>query len=200
MKITKLLLVAAFLAAPGFAHAKGHLFGFNASLGMPVPTSFGLNYVHSSGLFSAEAATGSLSIAVSDVSVAFTRTELILRYHPFAGSFFVGAGFGQMKLSAEQSETISGGTVRAKIDLTANTLTPTLGWMWGIADGGFFAGLDFGMQSPSGGEGKLDTNADASVQATQEYQDLVTAVDDQAKKFGELSLPVVTLLRIGYLF
>lgn len=200
MKLGKFLAVALLLGTSTMAQAKGHLFGFNASLGLPIPSGFGLNYVHSSGRFSAEAAHGSLGISVADVKVALTKTELVLRWHPFAGSFFVGAGIGQMALSSEASQTIGTESVTAKVALTANTLTPTLGWMWGIGDGGFFAGLDVGMQTPSGSKGELTSNADASVQSTAEYQQLVADVDEQGEKFGEMSLPVMTLFRLGYLF
>ena len=72
--------------------------------------------------------------------------------------------------------------------------------MWGVSDGGLFGGIDFGFQSPSGVSSTLSSNADALVKATAEYQNLEADIRDQGKKLGEISIPTLTLFRLGYLF
>jgi hypothetical protein len=178
----------------------GHLFGFNVGIGFPYLTMAGLNYVHSSGLFSVELGYNKLNLTSNDVSIGMTKTEASVRWHPFFGSFYVGLGLGNQSLSGTSKETISGQSVEAKIEITSKTMTPQIGWMWGAGDGGFFGGIDFGFQSPSGATSTLTTNADAAVKATADYQKLEADVRDQGKKLGEIGIPTMTLVRLGYLF
>lgn len=178
----------------------GHSFGFNVGTGLPYLSQAGLNYAHSSGMFSAEIGYGAFNLSVDDVGVSLTKTELSLRWHPFAGAFYLGAGIGQQTLSSKATDTISGQSIEAKLDVTSSVLTPQMGWQWGVADRGFWVGLDFGMQSPSGAKSTLTTNADSTIQATAEYQKMKTDTEDQGQKFGEASLPVFSFLRLGYLF
>lgn len=174
--------------------------GFNAGAGLPYLSQFGLNYVSASKMFSAEAGYGNFNISISDVGVDLTKMQLSLRYHPWMGSFYVGVGVGQETFTSKGSDTISGQTVNAEIKVTATTVAPQLGWMWGMADGGLWAGIDFEMVSPSGASSTTTTNADASVQATASYQQLINDTNDQAKKYGEASYTALTFLRVGYLF
>lgn len=182
------------------SNSSEHLFGFNVGVGFPYLAMVGINYVHSSGFISAELGLNSLNIKASEVTVTMKKTELSLKWHPFAGSFYLGAGFGNQSLSGTSKETISSQSVEAKIEITSNTLTPQIGWMWGISDGGFFGGIDFGFQSPSGVKSTLTTNADPAVKATADYQKLEADVRDQGKKLGEIGIPTMTLIRLGYLF
>ena len=177
-----------------------HYFGLHGALGFPHPVSAGLNYVHSSKLFSAELSAGAYNATISDVKVGISNTEIALRYHPFAGSFYVGALAGNQKITAEKTEVISAVSVDAKVEVKSNYITPHLGWMWGMSDGGFFASMELGYQSPSSVKTDFTNNAPTAVQSTQEYLDLEKEVKDECDKFGKIGLPHVVLLKLGWLF
>lgn len=177
-----------------------HYFGLHGALGLPHPLTYGLNYVHPSQIFSAELSMGAYSMTVDGVAVKMDNTEVGLRWHPFTGSFYVGALLGQRKIVGEKTEVISGQSITATIDVKSSYAAPHVGWMWGMDDGGFFVSMDLGVVSPSGATSTVASNADAIIQATQEYQDLKKDVEDQGKKIGETTLPLWTLLKIGYLF
>lgn len=178
-----------------------HYYGLHAQAGLPHPVSFGLNYVHSSGLVSAEFNMGSFNITSSGVKVGMSHLQLGVRWHPFMGSFFLGANFGQRTIMGESTETINTIPVTAKVEVKSNYLMPHLGWMWGVADGGFFLGMEIGYLSPSGVNTTLSTNVnDPLVTGTQEYRDLEKDVKDAGDALGAIGLPTFTLLKLGWLF
>lgn len=177
-----------------------HYFGLHASIGFPHPINYGLNYVHSSGFFSAEISTGNFSITMSDVKLKIDNTEIGARWHPFAGSFYLGALVGSQKITGSKTERVSGFDAEATVDIKSSYITPHLGWMWGVADGGFFMSMDFGFQTNSGVTSDLTSNAPPAVQAQQDYIDLAKDVKDNGEKIGKQSLPAITLLKIGWLF
>lgn len=177
-----------------------HYFGLHASLGLPHPINYGLNYLHSSGLFSVEFSTGSFGATVSDVKAKIENTEIGLRWHPWASSFFVGALVGNQKISAEKTETIQGYSATAKVDIKSTYFTPHLGWFWGAHNGGFFTSLEIGAQLPSGNTTDISSNAPANIQADPEYVKNEKDVREQSEKVGKSTFPYVTLLKIGWLF
>lgn len=186
--------------APRNQDGRSHYFGLNAAVGLPHPVSFGLDYAHGSGWFSAGVSTGSTSLTVSNVSASMKHTDLALRVHPFTGAFYLGVLLGQQTISAKETRSIQNADVTAEVDIKSSYTTPHLGWMWGIADGGFFVSLDFGFQSPSGVSTSFSSNAPAALVNTQEYKDLEKEVKDQGNKLGEIGLPHMTLLKLGWLF
>lgn len=175
-------------------------FGLNLGVGVPYLTQVGLNYLHSSNMFSVELGYSALNATLSDVTVGLNKTELSVRWHPFMGAFYLGVGFGQSTMSGKSKDTINGQSVEAKVEIKSSTMTPQIGWMWGVADGGFFFGMDIGIQNPSGVKSTFTTNADLAAQATADYKKLEEDTRDQADKLGETAIPLVTLLRFGYLF
>lgn len=190
--------------APGSGDSSSHLFGVHAALGVPHPLSYGLNYVHSSHFFSAELSTGAFGLTASDVKVKMNNTELALRWHPFAGSFYLGAIYGNQKITAEKTEVITVATVpqtvNAKVEVKSNYLSPHFGWMWGNTASGFFASMEFGYQSPSGVTTDFSTDANALAQAQPEYATLEKDVKKQGNDIGNMGLPHIVLLKIGWLF
>lgn len=175
-------------------------FGFNLATGFPYLSTFGINYLHSSKMISADLSYNSLSFTSSLVTVSMTKPELSVKWHPFSGSFYLGVGLGQQTLSSKASDSISGQPIEVSIAVNSTTATAQVGWMWGIDDAGFFGGIDFGYQSPSGAKSTTTTTASAAIQATAEYQTLITDTNDQARKFGEIPFVIITGLRLGYLF
>lgn len=179
-----------------------HLFGIHAALAVPHPLSFGANYVHSSHLFSAEFSMGSFGGTFSDTKVKLQNTEVALRWHPWAGSFYLGAIYGNQKITAEKTEYIAAAAqnVNAKVDVKSNYLTPHFGWAWGAQSTGFFSSIEFGYQSPAGVKTDFSTDAAGAAQATQDYKDLEKDVREQGDNIGNMGLPHMVLVKIGWLF
>lgn len=177
-----------------------HLFGLEAAVGLPHPLRLGLVYVHPSQMFSAEANYGSFSLDTEGVKAKMTNMEIGLRWHPFSGAFHVGALVGNRTISLDKTEIISGQSIVMNAEIKSAYVAPNIGWMWGANDGGFIAGMDFGVVSPSGVTSTFSSNADAPTQATPDYQKLDADVRDAGKKLGETTLPMWTLFKIGYLF
>lgn len=166
-------------------------FGFNVGTGLPYTSIYGLNYHSPSRKFGAELSYNTINISAGLAKVSLTKPELQLKWHPFGGSFFAGLGIGQLTMSATGTDAQTGLT--AKVTVTAMTLTPTVGWMWGVSDGGLFLGMDFGFQMPSGATTTIESVLPSTEQA---YIDAV----NQGNTLGSAAFPVFTLLRLGYLF
>lgn len=183
-----------------------HLFGLHASLGLPHPINYGLNYVMPNRMFSFEFSTGSFGVKTNDVDISLQNLEVGARWHPFTGSFFVGALFGNQKISGKKSERITDSgsgisyDVDAEVEVKSNYITPHLGWMWGGGSSGFFMMFEMGVQSPSGVKSEFSSNAPGLIQNEQEYINLKKDVEDGGDKVGNTSLPYVALLKLGWLF
>lgn len=180
--------------------AKENYYGASAALGIPHPINFNFNFVHSSRLFSAEIGGGSYKFKVSGADLEIKNTQIGLHWHPWAGSFFVGALYGTRSLTGEKTDVVSGFNATVKAEITSNYLTPMVGWLWGADDGGFFGSIELGYLMPSAVKTTISTNAPAAVQTTTSYQDLETDVKNTGKKAGEMGLPHITLVKLGWLF
>ena len=181
-----------------------HLFGLHAGLGLPHPLNYGLNYVHTSRLFSAELSTGSYSATVSDVKAKIENSEIALRWHPWAGSFFLGTLLGTQKISGERtaSYTVLGTTYTgtAKVEIKSGYVTPHLGWMWGGQNTGFFYNFEFGVQFPTNPTTDVSSDVPVQAQLDPDYIKNKQDVQDQAEKIGKSVFPYIALIKIGYLF
>lgn len=191
------------LFVSSFSFAGGSMYGANFGMGIPYLSQVGLNYIHPSKYFSSELSYNRFNMSVEDgstLTVDLTKIEFALRWHPFAGSFYVGVGVGNQTLVVKATEFILANTVESKAEVKSNLITPQFGWLWGMSDGGLFGGIDFSLHSPSSPKTTFTTNADSTEQATQAYQDLERDVNEEGDKFGETSYISFTFLRIGYLF
>lgn len=175
-------------------------FGFNLGLGIPYVMGYGLDYVMPNKYLSFGLGGGGYSFKSSDVSIGIRQMQLAARFHPFQGSFYLGALYGQQNLTGEQTQTISGQSVTVKVDIKSMYLTPHVGWMWGIADGGLFASMEFGYQVPMSSSTDFSTTAPTAVQSTAEYIKLDADVRDAGNKIGKTSIPFLTLIKLGWLF
>lgn len=184
------LIVISFMSSFAFAAGGSHL-GINAGFGLPFTSQYGLTYVTASNKVSLDLTYNAFKITDGMASLSLIKPELMVKWHPFMGSFFLGAGLGQQTLTATGKDTLTGLT--AEIEVTSMTVTPTLGWMWGMSDGGFYIGMDFGYEIQSGATTKITSILPDTNQA---YIDAKT----QGDKFGNTSFVVMTLLRLGYLF
>lgn len=164
--------------------------GVSAGVGLPFTSMFAVNYT-AGKKFTIDLSYNSFSIAVGGASVSLTKPELNLKFHPFEGSFFLGVGIGQFTMSAKGTDADTGQT--ATVSVTSLALTPNLGWMWGVANGGFWMGLDVGYQMP---QSPTTTIESALPTSSQQYRDAV----DAANTYGSTSLLTMSFLRLGWLF
>lgn len=189
--LAKILFMLATLNLVSVAFAKGGShFGAAFGTGLPYLTSGSLIYVNSSNKFSASLDYNLLSLTSGLASVSLTKPEIGLKWHPFAGAFYVGAGLGQMSLKSEATDLFTSET--ASIEVTAMTITPSVGWMWGVVDGGLFLGVDIGLQNPMSPRTTITTSLPATEQA---YLDAET----QANTFGKTAFTTFSI-KLGYLF
>lgn len=182
-------LMAFVLVVVGSTVARAGEFGVSAGVGLPYLSQVGLNYQMSDKLgFSA--GYNLFDISSGTASVKLSMPEVLVQFHPFAGSYFIGAGVGMENLSVSSTSTV--GTASA--DVEAITTIIKTGWMWGIANRGFWLGIDYAFIMPS--NPKTTVTAPGVPTTSQEYQDVV----DAGKKFGETSYGNLTFLRVGWLF
>ena len=165
-------------------------FGINVGAGIPFLSQAGINYFFSDR-FSLNLGYNNLSLTADTTSVSLTMPELLLNWHPFSGSFYLGVGAGQETLTAKGTDTTLGETAEIKIE--AMTTLGRLGWMWGAGDGGFWFGIDMTMVSPSGAKTTITSTLPTT---NQTYIDAV----EQGDKFGSTSYTNLTFFRLGYLF
>jgi len=190
-KVRYLLLVVIFIGKSAFADGSGSGFGLSAGLGLPFLTQAGVHYRPSNKL-GFYLGYNLLDVTSGEAKVKLSMPELLVSFHPFDGAFFLGAGIGQEKLEVTATET--GGTDQAKIEVTALTTLAKIGWMWGVANGGFWFGIDFSYIMPSGA--KTDITAPGVPTNDQAYVDAVDAAD----KFGKTSYSNLTFARFGWIF
>ncbi len=165
-------------------------FGVNLGLGLPFVTQAGVNYIFSDQL-SMSFGYNLLSLDVSGAKAELSMPELLVHWHPFAGSFFAAAGFGSETLSTSATDTATGQKVEVKVTSTATVLK--LGWMWGADDAGFWYGIDMSMVSPSSPKTTITSPLPSTNEA---YID----AKDAADKFGSTAFTNLTFFRLGYLF
>jgi hypothetical protein len=177
------------LHSPAIASEGG--IGLSLGVGFPYLSQSGLNLKFNNNL-GLSLNYHVLDMAVGLASLKLSMPEVILQYHPFDGSFFIGAGIGQESLNV--SSTDANTNLTASASVKAITGIVKLGWMWGIADNGFWMGMDYAYIFPNGASVSID--APGLPSTNQSYADTEKA----AKEFGETAYGNFTLLRIGYIF
>jgi hypothetical protein len=139
-------------------------------------------------------------LTLSGMALQFSGYQGIARWFPWQGAFYVGAGVGYQTLTAMKQD--SGYTVR--VDLSSPFVTPQLGWLW-TWPSGLALGISLGVQIPFAGDPRLDvlgptgapvdeSNLPEAARALR--QDLDAAVE----MVGQLPLPAIDLLKVGFYF
>ncbi|MBX2986282.1 MAG: hypothetical protein KF802_00150 [Bdellovibrionaceae bacterium] len=187
-------LVAAFLTVGGSlaqaASGKGG-FGFNVGMGLPYTQQAGLNYQFSER-FGVAVGYNLFDFSIDKSGLKLSMPELMFNYHPFAGSFFIGLGAGQEKLEVVSTDTVANKSL--KIEVSAMTTILKTGWMWGLANGGFWFGMDVAYVKP--GSSDPTVTSTGFTPTDQQYLDAI----DAAKKFGETAYTNITFARLGWIF
>jgi len=186
---SKLLFFVFILFFSQFTYAGPY--GVNFGLGIPYVTQLGLNYADLPNNFSAEARLNFFTVSVGIASVRLTKPEINAKWHPFAGGFFVGMGWGVQYATATATEPNTRAGI--KYSIVSETVTTTFGWLWGLSEPGFFGGLDFSYQNPYNVRTVIETDVPVSDDSFQEAK-------NAGEKFGSVGLPLFTLIRIGYMF
>lgn len=181
---------------------------FNVAL---IPPTFGIDVMYKNS-FSGGFHMGPFRYKSEKVDVKFNSWDVVGRWHPWMGSFFVGLGYVSQSLDLEASEKMDSGAnqkvkTTLKVGVTTNYLMPHLGWM-SVWDSGFTLGFEIGYKMHSShSTDKLKASFDgatagqvAAVISSSDYKKLEKDVNDVADQFGEKSIPYINFLKIGYLF
>ena len=184
-----ILTVLALVFITPFAQAAN--FGISAGFGVPFVSQYAINATFSPS-WSMSLGQNSLSVDLGSASTSLTMPELVVNWHPFAGSFYLGLGLGQETLKATATDALT--SLSASAEVSASTMIARLGWMWGKGDGGLWFGMDLTFISPSGAE--VDVTAPGLTAADKAYQDVV----DAGEQFGKTAYTNITFARLGYLF
>ncbi len=166
-------------------------FGVNVGIGLPYLGQVGANYTFSSQL-RLSVVYNILDVEIDDAKAKLVMPEIFVTYHPFSGSFFLGAGLGREKLEVTATEAFTSNQIRAEV--TATTAVAKLGWMWGADDKGFWFGVDLAYIIPMNAKSEL--TAPGVPTTDPNYQDVVDAMD----KFGDTAYFNITIARLGYIF
>jgi hypothetical protein len=138
-------------------------------------------------------------LKLSGVSVKYSSWDARVRWYVFRGSFFAGLGYGKQNLEASKTETIQAQSVTGNLKMDTSYIIPHVGWHW-VWTSGFFMGMDLGIQLPISRSQTFSSTAPAALQASAEYRSLESKVNDEANKIGKIPLPLLTLLKVGFLF
>ncbi len=181
---------------------------FNVAI---VPPTVGVDVMYKNQ-FSGGFHMGPFTYKSDDVDVKFNSWDIVGRWHPMQGSFFVGLGYVSQSLDLEASKKMDAGAAQKidttlKVGVTTNYMMPHIGFM-SVWDSGFTLGFEIGYKIHSShSTDKLKANFDgatagqvAAVISSSEYKKLEKNVNDAAEKFGETNMPYINLLKIGYLF
>jgi hypothetical protein len=179
--------------------------GPTVALGFPHPLTYGLDALWNdtvSGGFS----IGNFETKAQDVEIGISNWDLRARWHPFGGSFFLGAAYGNQTIDAKLKKDIEVGTTKVstslKLKVETTYLTPHLGW-FAVWDSGFTLGTEFGYQMALSSKTKdLDVTFEggADPSGSDEFRKNADDIKKGAEQFGKVSIPYLTLLRLGWLF
>jgi hypothetical protein len=188
--------------------------GPTLQVGFPHPMNYGLD-VQLCKCFSFGFSTGKFELTGGDdVKIQIANWDLRGRWHPFQGSFFVGAAYGSQNVVAKASKDVKFKTngietevpATVQLELKNNYLTPHLGW-FAVWDVGFTMGFEIGAQVPMSSKTNLEVGFDnvspsqeAAVKDTDEYKKLEDSVEKAGDMMGKTTIPYITLLRLGWLF
>lgn len=173
---------------------------FVTALALPRPFSAGLEIKYADFLGVSGSYGFFPELKVSDVKVKIDGWDARVKLYPFLGSFFLGVGYGSQKFTGSQSRVITGITVNGTVSQDNTFVAPHIGWNWGSNDGGFFMGLELGVQLSLKRNTTFTTDQPVLQQGTAEGRALEKDIKDTAETVGKTPLPLLTLIKVGYLF
>ena len=200
----KLLLLCAILAfsLPTMAFENFQIGPSLKIIDVPHPAQVGVEARLLDGYLGVSVHKGFMpSIKVENYDVKLDNTDIGVKFHPWQGSFYIGALMGSQEVSVKGVEEIQGQMVNIDGKVKSKYITPHLGWQWRY-DSGFYLGMHLGWQISSGAKTSITATAPnlPAVENTQEYKDAKKDVEDQGNELGNKALPSVGLLQIGWMF
>lgn len=186
------LFVVCFCAMVFYSNQSRAGAGISVGVGVPYVSQYGLNY-SASPSWSFDLGYNALNLDLGTAGVDLSLIELMAKYHPFQGSFYIGIGAGSQSLSTSATDALTGAEATADVNSTA--ILGKLGWMWGRDNGGFWFGMDVTFVSPTSSEVEVETTGALSA-TDEEFQD----VEDAGNQFGTTAYTNITFARLGYLF
>jgi hypothetical protein len=150
-----------------------------------------------------------LTLSNTPIKVGLSNIDLRGRWHPFAGGFFLGLGFGWKNANGTGTTTIDvgGQQVPTEVGISLSNLymLPHMGWIWNFGD--FTFGLEFGMQSGLGGTPSTSVSITdptysallAALQADADYLAYKAQIEQGFDSLGKLGLPYAGV-RLGWTF
>ena len=186
--------------------------GPTIQIGLPHLVNYGLDLLYKK-TWGVGFSTGKYSTSLSSTNIQLANWDLRGRWHPWNGSFFLGAAYGQQELFGEAKQnlalTANGVSLTVpttlQVDVKTNYLTPHLGW-FAVWDSGLTLGFELGLQIPVTSSDSVNVafsnvspSQEASVKASSQYLSAKKKVDDAAKLLGKQVFPYITLIRLGWL-
>jgi|GEM_PF-5959551 len=155
---------------------------------------------------------GGFDREVSDVKVKNKNWNVLVRWFPFQGSFFLGSGIGKATFKGDYTRDVelkvSGVTrnVRTKFkgDVSRTNVPVLGGWQW-ILGRGLTLGLDAGWQIATGSEASYSVEPQgvtaveaALLKEQKEYKDADKKVKDAFNDFKGRGLPLISV-NVGWM-
>jgi hypothetical protein len=172
------------------------------ALALPRPFSAGLESKYA-GFIGLSGSYGFLpELSLSDVKLKLNGWDARVKIYPLQGAFFIGIGYGKQTFTGSQTRTINGIPTTGTIAQDNNFFFPHIGWNWGSTTRGFFMGIDLGVQISTTRTTNFSTTQDSNpvVTSSTEYNDLKKDILDKAETIGKTPLPLLSLIKVGYLF
>jgi hypothetical protein len=177
-------------------------FDVHGQLGLPYGTAIGIDYFTESRSWSFGLNAGGFSgkDSANDVTYQLSQIGVSGRFHPWQSAFYLGIIVGAQTAKLSAKKLISGFEAQADLEVKNNFVTPNIGWMW-VNKQGFSWGFELGAQLPSNAKTTLTSNTDnTAITSHPDYVQARRDAEDAGDKFGKMTLPHLTILRIGYVF
>jgi hypothetical protein len=138
------------------------------------------------------------NISLSGVTLGLNSFQATAKVFPFRGAFHLGLAVGSQNFAASIPTTVGGNTFI--LNASANTIfmTPVIGWKW-VDSNGFFYGLDLGWQFALSSSPSI-TSSNPALLASAVGDSEYTSLNNLLSNIGKASLPLLTLVQLGWLF
>jgi hypothetical protein len=202
------------IADSGYGLWKEFHIGPTVQLGIPHPITYGVEAMFAK-VVSFGFSTGNYKVKqIENAKIDIKSWDVFARWHPMAGSFFLGAAYGNQEIDGLFEDdidlTLNGFPrtvpVRVEAEIKSKYLSPRLGW-FAVYDSGLTMGFEIGAQIPQNPETRVDAMVpgvsaleEAAVKSSDDYKDLKKQADDAVKILGKRTIPYMTMLKMGWLF
>jgi hypothetical protein len=198
----------------GYGLWKDFHIGPTVQIGFPHPITYGVEAMFAK-VVSFGFSTGKYEVTQIDkANIDIKSWDVFARWHPLAGSFFLGLGYGNQEIDGRFEDdvdlTLNGfpRTVPVRVDaeIKSKYFSPRIGW-FAVYESGFTMGFEIGAQIPVSPDTSVTATIpgasaleEAAVKSTDDYKDVKKQADDAVKILGKRTIPYLTMLKMGWLF